>query len=163
MSSKLYLTLLEKVAKVLLQNATAGHSKLSEQFPNCKINDNRFEMEGYVFYINFNGDDPEIAVTQGKTLPIKLLLKIGGLLCGQDWFSGQVLTAYKATHEEAVVALEKVKELQLDLIEFRKEMGADGPFDWVASLLRDGAIIGRIDKALADIKTMGGLEVSNND
>lgn len=168
MSSKLYLALLEKVAEALLQKPASDQAALIEKFPDCRIDGNRFELDGYTFYINFNGDDPEIAVTQGKVLPVELLLKINSALCGPDWFGDYVLEEYKATHEEAVAALEKVKGLQLDLIEFRREMGSKDSLGWVTSILREASIIGRIDKAIADIKTVGGLEakpteVSAND
>lgn len=163
MSSKLYLTLLEKVTEALLKKPASGQTILTGKFPDCRVDGNRFEINGYTFYINFNGDNPEIAVTQGKVLPVELLLKIGSALCGPDWFADYVLEEYKATHEEAVAALEKVRSLQLDLIEFRKEMDSKDSIDWIASILREASIIGRIDKAIADIKTVGGLEVPTND
>lgn len=163
MSSKLYLDLLDKIAEVLLQNSTAGHSKLIEQFPDCQTDGNRFEIDGYVFYINFNGDHPEISVTQGKVLPVKLLLKICNAFCGPAWFSDYVLAEYKQKHVEAIATLEKVRALQLDLIEFRKEMDSKDSLGWVTSILHDASIIGRIDKAIADIKAVGGLEVPTND
>ena len=160
MDSKYYQFALEQVALGLHCAEPPVLVNVRNCFPDFKMEDPRFTIRGFVCYLVIENEKPTIAVSQGKSLPFRLLKDLLMILRPVGLFEDFVVDEYTRVHSEAVVALTAVKSVHEELTAAMSELNDDS-ISWFISQIQGQRTISAVSKCIDEIVKLSTAAVKS--